>query len=157
MLEAKSITRRFGRTIALDGVNFVARVGEIHALLGENGAGKTTLMKVFTGGVRPDAGAVELDGTPLPLGSPEAALRAGIAAVHQSPMLFERFSWEENLALGGFGRDGGRLGLQQVDLEHVVSKARELARHLGFELPPPGAIIADRSVADACASRFCEL
>ncbi len=148
MLEAKSITRRFGRTIALDGINFVARVGEIHALLGENGAGKTTLMKVFTGGVRPDAGTVELDGTPLPLGSPDAALRAGIAAVHQSPMLFERFSWEENLALGGFGRDGGRLGLQQVDMEDVVSKARELARHLGFELPPPGAIIADRSVAE---------
>ena len=57
MLEAKSITRRFGRTIALDGVNFAARAGEIHALLGENGAGKTTLMKVFTGGVRPDAEA----------------------------------------------------------------------------------------------------
>jgi general nucleoside transport system ATP-binding protein len=148
LLEAKSITRRFGRTIALDGVNFVARVGEIHALLGENGAGKTTLMKVFTGGVRPDAGAVELDGTPLPLGSPEAALRAGIAAVHQSPMLFERFSWEENLALGGFGRDRGRFGLQQIDLEDVVTKARALARHLGFELPPPGAIIADRSVAE---------
>jgi ABC-type uncharacterized transport system ATPase subunit len=148
LLEAKSITRRFGRTLALDSVNFVARVGEIHALLGENGAGKTTLMKVFTGGVRPDAGAVELDGTPIPLGSPDAALRAGIAAVHQSPMLFERFSWEENLALGGFGRDGGRLGLQQIDLGALVAKARGLARHLGFELPPPSAIIADRSVAE---------
>jgi ABC-type uncharacterized transport system ATPase subunit len=148
LLEAKSITRRFGRTIALDGVNFVARVGEIHALLGENGAGKTTLMKVFTGGVRPDAGAVELDGAPLALGSPDGALRAGIAAVHQSPMLFERFSWEENLALGGFGRDGGRLGLHQIDLADVVANARDLARHLGFQLPPPGAIIADRSVAE---------
>jgi general nucleoside transport system ATP-binding protein len=148
LLEAKSITRRFGRTIALDGVNFVARVGEIHALLGENGAGKTTLMKVFTGGVRPDAGAVELDGAPLPLGSPQAALRAGFAAVHQSPMLFERFSWEENLALGGFGRDRGGPGLHQSDLGEVVAKARDLARHLGFELPPPRAIIADRSVAE---------
>jgi ABC-type uncharacterized transport system ATPase subunit len=148
LLEAKCITRRFGRTLALDGVNFSARVGEIQALLGENGAGKTTLMKVLTGGVRPDAGAVELDGSPLPLGSPDAALRAGIAAVHQSPMLFERFSWEENLALGGFGRDGGGFGLQQIDLHAVVAKARALAHHLGFELPPPGAIIADRSVAE---------
>ena len=63
-------------------------------------------------------------------------------------MLFERFTWEENLALGGFGRDGGGLGLRRIDLEAVVTKARDLARHLGFELPPPRAIIADRSVAE---------
>jgi general nucleoside transport system ATP-binding protein len=148
LLEAKSITRRFGRTVALEGVNFAARAGEIHALLGENGAGKTTLMNVFTGRIRPDAGAVSLDGKALPLGSPDAALRAGIAAVHQSPMLFERFTWEENLALGGFGRDGGGLGLEKIDLHAVASKAGELARHLGFDLPPPRAIIAERSVAE---------
>jgi general nucleoside transport system ATP-binding protein len=148
LLEAKSITRRFGRTVALDNVDFIARAGEIHALLGENGAGKTTLMNVFTGRLRPDAGAVLLEGKPLPLGSPDAALRAGIAAVHQSTMLFERFTWEENLALGGFDRDRGGLGLTRIDLPAVVAKARDLARHLGFELPPPGAIIADRSVAE---------
>jgi simple sugar transport system ATP-binding protein len=148
LLEAKSISRRFGRTVALDQVNFTALAGEIHALLGENGAGKTTLMNVFTGRVRPDAGSVSLEGAPLTLGSPEAALRAKIAAVHQSPMLFERFTWEENLALGGFERDREGFGLQQIDLEFVVAKARELARHLGFELPPPRAIIAERSVAE---------
>ncbi len=148
MLEAKSITRRFGRTVALDGVNFIAHAGEIHALLGENGAGKTTLMNVFTGRIRPDAGTVSLEGKLLPLGSPDAALRAGIAAVHQSPMLFERFTWEENLALGGFGRDGGGLGLKKLDLQAITAKARQLARHLGFELPPPRVIIAERSVAE---------
>jgi len=142
VLEAKSITRRFGPTLALDQVDFVARAGEIHALLGENGAGKTTLMKVFTGALRPDAGSVTLDGAPLALGSSDAALRAGIAAVHQSPMLFERFSWEENLALGGFDNRG------TLDLDAVTSKARGLARHLGFELPAPRAVIAERSVAE---------
>jgi general nucleoside transport system ATP-binding protein len=148
LLEAKSISRRFGRTVALDGVNFVARAGEIHALLGENGAGKTTLMNVFTGRIRPDAGAVSLEGKPMVLGSPHEALRAGIAAVHQSAMLFERFTWEENLALGGFGGDRGAFGFEQIDLPAVTSKARDLARRLGFELPPPRAIIADRSVAE---------
>ena len=145
MLEAKSITRRFGRTLALDNVDFFGCAGEIHALLGENGAGKTTLMNVLTGAIRPDSGSATLDGAPLPLGSPDAALRAGIAAVHQSPMLFERFSWEENLALGGFASDRGGLG--RLDLDAVTSKARALARRLGFELPPPHAIIAERSVA----------
>jgi general nucleoside transport system ATP-binding protein len=142
VLEAKSITRRFGPTLALDHVDLAARAGEIHALLGENGAGKTTLMKVFTGAIRPDSGSVTLDGAALELGSPEAALRSGIAAVHQSPMLFERFSWEENLALGGFDDRA------TLDLDMVTSKAGELAKHLGFELPPPHAIIAERSVAE---------
>jgi simple sugar transport system ATP-binding protein len=68
--------------------------------------------------------------------------------MHQCSMLFDPFSLEENLALGGFGREGGGLGLKQIDLAAVVSKARDLARHLGFELPPPRAIIADRSVAE---------
>ena len=148
MLEAKSIGRRFGRTVALDAVDFTARAGEIHALLGENGAGKSTLMNVFTGRVRPDAGAVQLEGAPLRPGSPEAALRCGIAAVHQSPMLFEHFTWEENLALGGFGDERERFGLRTIDLEGVVAKARELARGLGFSLPPPRTLIAGRSVAE---------
>jgi simple sugar transport system ATP-binding protein len=63
-------------------------------------------------------------------------------------MLFERFTWEENLALGGFGRNGGGLGLEKIDLQGVAAKAGDLARHLGFELPPTRATIAQRSVAE---------
>jgi simple sugar transport system ATP-binding protein len=148
VLEAKNISKRFGRTVALDGVNFIARTGEIHAILGENGAGKTTLMNVVAGALRPDSGVVTLEGKPLTPGSPEAALRTGIAAVHQSPMLFEHFTWEENLALGGFNRDSNGVAPKTIDLERVASEARDLARRLGFELPPAGAIIAQRSVAE---------
>lgn len=143
MLEASAITKRFARTLALDRVDFIARAGEIHALLGENGAGKTTLMNVFAGSLRPDSGAAFLDGAALLAGSPDAALRAGIAAVHQSPLLFERMTWEENLALGGFGRDR-----RVLDLEQIASRARELAGRLGFELPPRGAVIEQRSVSE---------
>ncbi|HSR58157.1 MAG TPA: ATP-binding cassette domain-containing protein, partial [Candidatus Binataceae bacterium] len=137
------ITKRFARTLALYAVDFIARPGEIHALLGENGAGKTTLMNIFAGRLRPDAGVATLDGIALRAGSPDAALRAGIAAVHQSPMLFERMTWEENLALGGFGRESRR-----IDLDGVAARARALAGRLGFELPPPGALIEQRSVAE---------
>jgi ABC-type uncharacterized transport system ATPase subunit len=143
LLRATAITKRFGRTLALDGVDFEARPGEIHALVGENGAGKTTLMKVLTGSLAPDAGDALLDERPLQAGSPRAALEAGIAAVHQSPMLFERMTWEENLALGGF--DEGASGL---DLADVAARARALAAKLGFELPPAGATVENRSVAE---------
>jgi general nucleoside transport system ATP-binding protein len=143
LLRAIAITKRFGRTLALDGVDFEARAGEIHALVGENGAGKTTLMNVLAGSLAPDAGETRLDGRPLRSGSPRAALAAGIAAVHQSPMLFERMTWEENLALGGFDPDGNAL-----DLAAVATRARALAAKLGFELPPAGTTVENRSVAE---------
>lgn len=143
MLVAASISRRFGRVLALDRVDFEARAGEIHALVGENGAGKTTLMNILAGRLRPDSGEASLDGVPLRAGSPAAALEAGIAAVNQSPMLFERMSWEENLALGGFGRKTNGL-----NLAIVAARARALAERLGFELPPPGATVEERTVAE---------
>src|SRR5208283_2392210 len=117
--------------------------GEIHALVGENGAGKTTLMNVLAGRLVPDIGEALLDGTPLRAGSPRAALAAGIAAVHQSPMLFERMTWEENLALGGFDTGAGAL-----DLDAIAGRARSLAAKLGFEMPPAGATVENRSVAE---------
>ncbi len=142
MLSASSISKRFGRTLALDRVDFQARPTEIHALVGENGAGKTTLMNVLAGALSPDTGETSLDGHSLRAGSPHAALRAGIATVHQSPMLFERMTWEENLALGGF--DAGRGAL---DLDAVASGGRALARKLGFELPGPNSTVEQLSVA----------
>ncbi len=141
MLAATGIAKSFGHTLALKRVNFRADPGEIHAILGENGAGKTTLMNVIAGRVRPDAGVVTLDGRRL-VGA-GAAIRAGIATVHQSPMLFERLSWEENLALSGFGARGWWL-----DLAQVGARARELARGLAFELPPPGATLERRSLTE---------
>ena len=141
MLAANAITKRFGRTLALDGVDFYAREGEIHALVGENGAGKSTLINIFAGRLRPDSGYATLDRAVLGAGSATAALARGIAAVYQSPMLFERMGWEENLALGGFSP-------RHLSLSTVVAEAAALADELGFTLPPPGAIVERRSVAE---------
>lgn len=141
MLAAHAITKRFGRTLALAGVDFCARAGQIHALVGENGAGKSTLISIFAGRLRPDSGHVTLDDAVLGAGSAAAALAHGVAAVYQSPMLFERMGWEENLALGGFGQ-------QHFDLGTVASHAAALADDLGFTLPPRGTVVERRSVAE---------
>jgi ABC-type uncharacterized transport system ATPase subunit len=155
MLAARHITRRFGPLLALDDVDFDARLGEIVALLGENGAGKTTLMNILAGRLRPDAGSIELFGRELQPGSPAAALAAGVAAVHQSPMLFERMTWEENLALGGFGAGAARIGGKgrtgkelKIDLQEVAARAGAMATRLGFALPAPGVRIEHRSMAE---------
>ena len=141
VFEADALTKRFGRTLALNAVDFCAREGEIHALVGENGAGKSTLINIFAGRLRPDSGRAILDGAVLSAGSAAAARARGIAAVFQSPMLFERMGWEENLALGGFCP-------QHFNLSTVVTEAATLAGELGFKLPPPGALVERRSVAE---------
>jgi general nucleoside transport system ATP-binding protein len=150
MLAARQITRRFGPLVALDGVDFDARPGEIVALLGENGAGKTTLMNILAGRLRPDTGSIELFGRPLRLGSPTAALAAGVAAVHQSPMLFERMTWEENLALGGFSAAIAQASRPEltIDLKEVAARADAMASRLGFVLPAPGMRMEQRSMAE---------
>ncbi|MGH7843401.1 MAG: ATP-binding cassette domain-containing protein [Candidatus Binataceae bacterium] len=142
MIRAAGIRKRFGRTVALDGVDFTARGGEIHALVGENGAGKSTLVNILAGRLYADSGAIELEGVTLRERTPAAMLRAGVAAVFQSPMLFEGMSWEENLAIGATSGSGVRL-----DLARVAAAAAPIARELGFEPPPAGALIAELSIA----------
>lgn len=61
-IEARGLSKRFGRTTALDGLDLTVRGGEVHAFLGPNGAGKTTTIRILLGLIRKDAGAVSLLG-----------------------------------------------------------------------------------------------
>ena len=62
MIEVRNVSKRFGPTVALDGVSFRLDRGEILGFLGPNGAGKSTCMKIVTSFLAPDAGEVSVDG-----------------------------------------------------------------------------------------------
>ena len=62
LMRAHEVTKVYGGTHALKGVDFAIREGEVTALFGENGAGKSTLMKILAGVEQPSTGAMELDG-----------------------------------------------------------------------------------------------
>jgi simple sugar transport system ATP-binding protein len=96
----RAVTKRFPGVVANDGVDFEARPGEVHALLGENGAGKSTLSNIITGLYRPDEGEVAVDGRPVDFRSPRDALTAGIFMVHQHFRLVAPFTVAENVLLG---------------------------------------------------------
>lgn len=94
------IERRFGSVTALAGASLELHEGEVHGVLGANGAGKSTLFNVLGGMVRPDAGTIEVGGSPVELASPRDAWSHGIVLVHQHFTLVPALTAIENLALG---------------------------------------------------------
>jgi simple sugar transport system ATP-binding protein len=140
-LELRGITKRFGRIVANDGVDFDLRAGEVHALLGENGAGKSTLMSILYGLYRPDEGEVRVDGRPVTIDSPAAAIELGIGMVHQHFMLIPVMTVAENIVLADEPvRRGGLL-----DVRAAAARVRELSDRFGLAVDPD-AVIEDTSV-----------
>jgi general nucleoside transport system ATP-binding protein len=137
----RGISKRFAGLAANDRVDFDLRRGEIHALLGENGAGKTTLMNILYGLVRPDEGAIEIDGAPVVIRSPKHAIASGIGMVHQHFMLVPDMTVAENVALGR--RSAGRLQLR--GLPKVAGEITALSERHGLRVDPD-AYIEDLSV-----------
>jgi ABC-type uncharacterized transport system ATPase subunit len=140
-LELRGITKRFGRIVANDGVDFDLRAGEVHALLGENGAGKSTLMSILYGLYRPDQGEVIVDGTAVTIDSPARAIELGIGMVHQHFMLIPVMTVAENIVLAEEPRTRGGL----LDVEAAVARVRELSDRFGLAVDPD-ALIEDVSV-----------
>jgi simple sugar transport system ATP-binding protein len=94
------IVKRYPGVVAVDSVDFSAREGEVHAIVGENGAGKTTLMRVLGGITRPDRGTIRIHGEETVFRTALDAGRAGIGMVHQHFTLVPVFTVLENIALG---------------------------------------------------------
>ncbi|GAA1500493.1 sugar ABC transporter ATP-binding protein [Streptomyces synnematoformans] len=109
VLAVRDLTKRFPGVLALDGVDFTARAGEVHALVGENGAGKSTLIKVLTGVYRPDEGELTYRGEPASFATPLAAQQAGISTIYQEVNLIPVMSVARNLLLGREPRRRGGL------------------------------------------------
>ena len=99
-MELVEVSKHFPGTLALDQVDFSARGGEIHALVGENGAGKSTLVGIMGGSLAADAGYLAMDGARRDFGSPRDAWAAGVHVIHQELMLFPQLSVAENIFLG---------------------------------------------------------
>lgn len=98
-IRVESVSKRYGRTLALDAVSFDVRDRELFALLGPNGAGKTTLMHILCTILRPDSGVALVGGFDV-VRQPLAA-RRHLGIVFQEPSLDDRLTVQENLNLHG--------------------------------------------------------
>ncbi len=129
-VQAEGIVKRYGATLALDGVGLTVRPGEAHALVGRNGAGKSTLVSVLTGMHRPEAGQVSFHGEPAPGYGDTAAWRSRVACVYQRSMVVPELTVAENLFLNRF--PGGR----RIHWSALRARARDLLAEYGVEVDP---------------------
>src|SRR5207302_7996583 len=114
-----------------DSVDFEARHGEVHALLGENGAGKSTLASILTGLYRPDSGEIAIDGQTVEFHSPRDATDAGVSMVHQHFRLAASLTVADNLVLGH--KDASWLRTSPKTLETQVA---DLAKRYRMPVHP---------------------
>ncbi|MFQ5719672.1 MAG: ATP-binding cassette domain-containing protein [Acidobacteriota bacterium] len=129
MIQVENLRKNYGQAVAVDGISFAVRPGEIFGLLGPNGAGKTTTISVISGLLSPTSGSVQVDGRPM---SPEAAeVKKVMGVVPQDVALYEELSARENLRFWGglYGLSGSALAarvdeiLSQVGLTERAADA----------------------------------
>jgi simple sugar transport system ATP-binding protein len=143
LLEARGVTKHYGRVLALDGADFTVYPGEVVALIGDNGAGKSTLVKTLSGAIHPDGGEILIEGKPVRLASPLDARQHGIETVYQDLALAPDLDAAANLHLG---RE-----IYLIPFLHVLNRSAMRARavaafgDLGITLPDVSAPVGTLS------------
>ncbi|MGO4568333.1 sugar ABC transporter ATP-binding protein [Rhizobium sp. 2YAF20] len=132
ILEMRGISQIFPGVKALDNVSISLYPGKVTALIGENGAGKSTLVKILTGIYRPNEGEILVDGRLITFTSAQAAIDAGVTAIHQETVLFDELTVAENIFLGHAPRTAWRT----IDWKTMNSRARTLLESLESTIDP---------------------
>ena len=164
LLEARSVTKRFGGFVALDEVSLEVGKGERLGLIGPNGSGKTTMINCISGTLANDGGEIVFRGARLDGKKPHERTRLGIARSFQIPKPFRSMTVLENLAIpleyasGAAPREvekrgmailetiglGDRAGENSGKLTQIDMRKLELARAMATE---PELLISDEAMA----------
>jgi len=133
VLEVRSLSKAFGRVIALESIDMRVFAGQVTALLGDNGAGKSTLIKCLSGFHAPSVGSILLHGIPTRLASPRDAIGQGIATVYQDLAMIPHLSVARNFVLGAEPTRGRGL-FRRFDSRAADRATREGLSRLGIRL-----------------------
>lgn len=118
LLRIEGITKRFGGLTAVNDLSFDVTKGEVLALLGPNGSGKTTMMNMISGALRPSAGQITIDETPIGGQPPHKIAKMGVARTFQLVKILPSLNVRENvIAALAFRQDSlwGRAAIDEAD------------------------------------------
>jgi branched-chain amino acid transport system ATP-binding protein len=119
LLELEEVVAAYGNIIALKGLSLAVEEGEIVALLGANGAGKSTALRVISGLMPPQSGALRFAGRPIGGLSPGAIVKLGVAHVPEGRRVFPGLTVRENIILGGSNRERPARAELEADAEKM--------------------------------------
>jgi branched-chain amino acid transport system ATP-binding protein len=139
LLEVKSLTKRFGGLVAVNGISFSVRRGEILSVIGPNGAGKSTLFKLIASFMRPSDGEVLFRGVRISGLAPHIVARAGVVRTFQETTIFKGMSVRDNVIIAHHLRSrAGLLGFYagskaaRADERDFASSTDEILAFLGL-------------------------
>jgi branched-chain amino acid transport system ATP-binding protein len=119
LLELEEVVATYGNVVALKGLSLTVTEGEIVALLGANGAGKSTTLRVISGLMPPQSGALRFSGGSIAGLSPRAIVKLGVAHVPEGRRVFPGLTVRENIILGGSNRERPARAELEADAEQM--------------------------------------
>jgi ABC-2 type transport system ATP-binding protein len=122
-IDVVDLTRRFGSFVAVDGITFDVRAGEVFGFLGANGAGKTTAIRMLTGLLAPSSGRVTVAG--LDVAKNADGVKRVIGYMSQRFSLYEDLTVRENITLYG--------GIYDLSDREIRERAARMLARLGLE------------------------
>ena len=102
IIETHGISKFYGSVVALDGVDFELKDGEVLGLVGDNGAGKSTLIKILSGAELPNEGSIEVFGKPVHIRNPRDSFELGIETIYQDLALFDNLNFTLTQSIGDY-------------------------------------------------------
>lgn len=138
LLSLRQVTKQFGKVVVASALDLEVPQGEALGIVGPNGAGKSSLFAMISGDLRPDAGAVLLDGVDVTASPAYRRTRAGIGRSYQIPRPFTHLTVFENVLVcchqgGGLrGREASEWAGEVLRRTGLVSQANDPAGRLGL-------------------------
>ena len=133
VLSARGLSKHFDGVVAADAVTIEVAAGERVGLIGSNGAGKTTFVNMITGYLKPDAGAIELDGRDVTALGPREIERLGVARSFQIPQLCAEMRVIDNLIVAGACGDESLSFWRPAHSDFAFSRATSLLQRFSLE------------------------
>lgn len=148
ILILKNIRKTFPGVIALNGVDFDLKRGEVHVLLGENGAGKSTFVKILSGAYQMTSGEIFLFNEQLNIKSPKHAQELGIGTIYQELNLIPYLTAAENIFLGREIKSRFGVIVKKAMLDSSAKILKELGLEVDCEIPVKNFGIAQQQMIE---------
>ena len=133
VLSARGLSKHFDGVVAADAVTIEVAAGERVGLIGSNGAGKTTFVNMITGYLKPDSGAIELEGRDVTALGPREIERLGVARSFQIPQLCAEMRVIDNLIVAGACGDESLSFWRPAHSDFAFSRATSLLQRFSLE------------------------